>query len=129
MDLSSAKGVTNKTIVDLSRAIGKRRLFKLRKFSLGFEKIGTSNTGPPLLTKSLAENGPELARKTLGYDDSRDEANGLKEVVLNSLREAGRTARVYVSPSMPLLRKKSSEKNEGFKVILRTLKTNARERN
>jgi len=36
LELSSAKGVTKKTIVDLSRAIGKRRLFKLRKFSLGF---------------------------------------------------------------------------------------------
>lgn len=58
LDLSCKKGVTNKTIVNLSLASGERRLFKLRFFLLGFEKVGKFYTVLPLLTESLAKNCP-----------------------------------------------------------------------
>jgi len=96
LDLSCKKGVTSKTIVKLSLAIGERRLFKLRKKLLGFEKIGKSYTGLPLLTESLAKNCPELTTIHMGYGNCRDETDWLKEVLMRSLRDAGRTARVYV---------------------------------
>lgn len=90
--------MTNETIVDLSLAIGKCGLFKLKKSSLGFEKIGVSYshyTGLPLLTESLAKKCPELIEVSLSYGNGI-EADWLKQVLLRSLRDAGRTPTVYV---------------------------------
>lgn len=91
LDLSCKTGVTNKTIVDLSLAIGERRLFKLRKF-----RLGTSYNGLPLLTESLAKNCLELTELSLSYGNNKDETAWLKEGLMRSLRDAGRTPTVYV---------------------------------
>ena len=88
--------MTNETIIDLSSAIDERGLFKLKSFRVGFKKIGMCSAGLLLLPESLSKNCPELEEINMRNGNDMDEANWLKEVLMDSLRDAGRTARVFV---------------------------------